>query len=151
MPVVSFVNDIYAVAKHCGFGDLRDEMVRDILVAGSCDKRLLERLQLDGDFTLEKAVTSIWKMKTVHKQQALLHDKEAKQFPIDVVKTSRRPVKNMSDTGRGSGQSRQMKCSMCGKSPNHNIEVCPAKCMICRKYGRRGTSTMCTGQRKSRL
>ena len=93
-PVASFVNDVYALAKHCNFGDLHDEMLRDILVAGIHNKRLLKRLQLDGDLTMEKAVTSIRQSEMVHQQQALLHDKDTKQFPIDAVKTSRRPDKN---------------------------------------------------------
>ena len=45
---------------YCNFGALHDELFRDMLVAGTHDKRLLERLQLDdGDLTLEKAVTCI--------------------------------------------------------------------------------------------
>ena len=36
-----------------------DELVRDILVAGICDERLSEQLQLDGDLTLAKTVTYI--------------------------------------------------------------------------------------------
>ena len=31
-----------------------------------------------------------------------------------------------------------MKCSRCGKSRNYNIEVCPAKGVICRKCGKKG-------------
>ena len=38
-PVASFVNDVYALAKYCEFGDLHDELIRDILVVGICDKR----------------------------------------------------------------------------------------------------------------
>ena len=53
-PVASFVDDIHALAKYCNFGALHDKLVRDILVASIRDKRLLERLQLDGaDLTLE--------------------------------------------------------------------------------------------------
>ena len=25
----SFISDVYALAKHCGYGDLRDELIRD--------------------------------------------------------------------------------------------------------------------------
>ena len=50
---------MYALPKHCNFDDLYDEMVRDILVAGIRNKRLSKRLQLDGDLTQEKALTSI--------------------------------------------------------------------------------------------
>ena len=57
--VASFVSDVYALAKYCNFGALHDEMVSDILVASICDKRSSKQLQLDGDLTLEKAVTCI--------------------------------------------------------------------------------------------
>ena len=74
-------------------------MVRDILVAGIWDKRLLERLQLGGDLTLEKAVTCIRQSEMVHQQTVFLRGDDTRQFPIDTVKTSRRPGKNTSDTG----------------------------------------------------
>ena len=47
-PVASFVNDVHALAKHCNFGALHDEMVRDILVDGIRNKKLLKQLQLDA-------------------------------------------------------------------------------------------------------
>ena len=111
--VASLVNDVNALAKHCilakhcNFGALHDEMVRDtcLLVAGIHNKRLLEQLQLDADLTLEKAVVSIWQLETVHKEQVFLHGDDTRQFPIDLVKTSKRPGRNMSNTGRRSGQS----------------------------------------------
>ena len=39
-PVASLVSDVYAWVKHCNFGALHDEMVRDILVSGIHNKRL---------------------------------------------------------------------------------------------------------------
>ena len=41
-PVSSIVNDIHVLAKHCNFGALHDEMVRDILLAGICNKIVSE-------------------------------------------------------------------------------------------------------------
>ena len=43
-PVASFMNDLYALAKHCNFGVLHDELVIDtcILVASIHNKRLSE-------------------------------------------------------------------------------------------------------------
>ena len=54
------------------------------------------------------------------------------------MKTSRRPGKNTSDTGQGSGKSRQTRCSRCGQSPNQGIEVCPAEDGIYKKCGKKG-------------
>ena len=87
--------------------------------------------------TLDKVVTIIWQLETVHRQQVFLHgDNETRQIPIDKVKISKRPVN--SDTSQGSGPSKQTKCLKCGKSPNHNIGVCPVKGVICRKRGKKG-------------
>ena len=86
------------MAKYCNFGALHDELIRDILVAGICDKILLKQLQIDGaDLTLEKAVTCIWQSEEVHQQQVFLHTDDTRQFTIDAVKTSRKPGKCMSD------------------------------------------------------
>ena len=69
----SFISDVYALAEYCGYGNLRDELIRDRLVVGIHDRRLSERLQLDADLTLEKAVTIIRQSETVHQQQIFLH------------------------------------------------------------------------------
>ena len=82
--MASFVNDVHALAKHCNFGALHNEMISDILVAGILNKRLSKQLQLDGDLPLEKAVTCIWQSETIHQQQVFLRG----------------------DAGQGSGQSR---------------------------------------------
>ena len=63
--MASFVNDVHALAKHCNFGALHDEMVRNILVASIPNKRSSERLHLDGDHILEKAVTCIRQFKVL--------------------------------------------------------------------------------------
>ena len=97
-PVASFVNDVYTLTKHCNFDALHDEMVRDILVAGIRNKRLLARLQVVGDLILDKAVTCIWYSEMVHQEQFFLCGDDTRQFPTDAMKTSRRPAKNKSDT-----------------------------------------------------
>ena len=80
--VAFFVSDVYALDKHCYFGALHYEVVRDILVASVRYKRLSERLQLDGDLTLEKAVTCIWQSEMVHQQQAFLHGDNTRKFQL---------------------------------------------------------------------
>ena len=92
----------------------------------------------DADLTLEKAVTCIRQLEMVHQLQAFPYGEDTRQFPIDAMKTSRRLGKSTSDTGRGSGSSKQMICSGCGKSPYHDIGVCPAKDAICRVCGKKG-------------
>ena len=86
--VSSFISDLYSLAEHCGYGNLREELIRDRLVVSIRDARLSERLQLDSDLTLEKAVTSIRQSEMIHQQQSLLRGEEARQFPIDAVNPS---------------------------------------------------------------
>ena len=51
-----FITDLYALAEHCKYGILHDELVRDHLVVGCRDRRLSEKLQMDSELTLSKAV-----------------------------------------------------------------------------------------------
>ena len=55
-PADSFITDLYALAEFCNFGNLREELIRYRLVVGILDKQLSEKLQLDVDLTLEKAI-----------------------------------------------------------------------------------------------
>ena len=52
----SFITALYCLAEHCGFGTLKEEMIRDRIVVGVCDGMLSEKLQLDSDLTLDKAI-----------------------------------------------------------------------------------------------
>ena len=63
-PVDSFITDLHALAEHCDYKDLHDEMIRDRIVVGLRDAALSEKLQLDSKLTLEKAVTTAWQAET---------------------------------------------------------------------------------------
>lgn len=70
--VDSFVTALYALAEHCRYRVLHDELIRDRLVVGLIDKVLSERMQLDAELTLDKAVRMVCKSEEVKKQQASL-------------------------------------------------------------------------------
>ncbi len=75
-PVDAFITDLYMLAKHYSYGNLHDEMVRDCLVVGLRNTKLSEKLQLDADLTLDKAVTEVRQAETVKKQQRAIRSKE---------------------------------------------------------------------------
>ncbi|KAG7482509.1 hypothetical protein JOB18_022706 [Solea senegalensis] len=52
----SFITSVHKLAENCGFGVLKEELVRDRIVVGIRDKRLSEQLQMDSELTL--AVTN---------------------------------------------------------------------------------------------
>lgn len=45
--VDSFVNAHYALAEHCNYGMLYDELIRDRIVVGIADTPLSERMQME--------------------------------------------------------------------------------------------------------
>ena len=55
-PVDSFITDLYSVAKHCNLGILHDELICDGIVVGITDMALSEKLQLEAELTLERAI-----------------------------------------------------------------------------------------------
>ena len=117
------------------YGRLHDEMIRDRLVVGLRDAKLSEKLQLDAELTLDKAVSQVRQAEAVKKQQAVIRS-EGDSVPIGSIKKgssrlSAKPVKPFS-------QSKVKSCSWCGKVPAHDRQKCPAKEAVCRKCQKKG-------------
>ena len=88
--VDSFITDLYTLAKFCVFGDLHDELIRDRIVVGIRDKNLSERLQLESELTLSKAINAVRQKEVVKKQQNLMSFKAFSAQPtVDAVKSSK--------------------------------------------------------------
>lgn len=47
--VDAFVTALFALAEHCNYGTLHDELIRDRIVVGLADTRLSERMQIGRD------------------------------------------------------------------------------------------------------
>ena len=62
-----FITALYGLAEHCRYSALRKEMIRDCIVVGLRDVFLSEKLQLDTDLTLEKAVSAAQQNETIKK------------------------------------------------------------------------------------
>ena len=73
--VEQFITNLYHLAEHCEYGELRNEMIRDHIVVGIWDSVLSERLQLDPELTLEKAKILVRQREAVHEQQQFLSRK----------------------------------------------------------------------------
>ena len=76
-PVDTFVTDLYALTEHCSFGALHDEMLRDRLVVGLLSVRLSEKLQLDAELTLEKAITQVHQAEAIKFHQSVIRGEGA--------------------------------------------------------------------------
>ena len=72
-----FVFALYGLVEHFKYENLRTEMIRDRIVVRLRNQKLSERLQLEADLTLEKAMTMAHQSECVRKQQLVIReDKE---------------------------------------------------------------------------
>lgn len=50
----TYITDLKRLSADCNFGDLKERLIRDRVVAGIIDKRLKDRLLRESDLTLQK-------------------------------------------------------------------------------------------------
>ena len=94
--VDSFITALYCLVEHCKYGALRDEMIRDRIVAGVLDSSLSEKMQLDSELsqlTLEKAVTLARQREVIKQQQEVVRGVENIKSEVAAIRVSenRRP------------------------------------------------------------
>ena len=141
--VEQFITNLYHLAEHCEYGELRNEMIRDRIVVGIRDSALSEGLQLDPELTLEKAKKLVRQREAVHEQQQFLsqNPNDAGTMVAAVSKSSevkqpnRKPPR--SSSSRPPQQRRQQVCTRCGRG-THSRQVCPAKEATCHKCNKKG-------------
>ena len=90
-PANSFITDLYCLAEHCGYGTLHDELIRDRLVVGLLNAPLSEKLQMDAELTLEKAITVVRQSEAVRKQQTVLRGQDSPEGTVHEIKRKFRP------------------------------------------------------------
>ena len=84
-PVDSLITSLHKLIEHCDYGALKDEMIWDKIVVGLADEQLSEKLQLDPNLTLKRAVDQARQKEAVRKQQAVVRRNTKKRmFPKNV-------------------------------------------------------------------
>ena len=120
------------------------------------DARLSEKLQLDAELSLDKAVAQVRQAEAVKQQQSLVRGAEENRRQPDThvgavlrrrgpsqTKLSQRSDQSGADkTGKGSKST----CGWCGKSPSHAKQQCPAKDAVCHKCSKHGHFQAVAGQ-----
>ena len=139
-PVDQFITELYNLPEHCGYGALKDEMLRDRIVVGLADRKLSEKLQLDPELTLEKALTSARQSEIVKKQQVAMrqevdleHRNQPRQDNIDAIQGT-----NVRNTGRPRPGPRPTDSwQKCGrrKHPQGRCRAQTEECYKCGKVG----------------
>jgi hypothetical protein len=82
-----FITALHTLSEHCGYGDMRDQLIRDLIVVGIRDDKLSEKMQLDPDLTLDKAISLARQSEAVKKQQPLIRGQIE---PVTKINSSQR-------------------------------------------------------------
>ena len=138
-PVGNFITDLFSLAEHCGFGDLHDELIRDRIVVGLSDRSLSERLQLEADLTLEKAMTQARQKELVHQQQGILRQKyDSTGSSVDQIKAKKSSGNTEFKNGQeGNKFKTSSTCFRCN-GQWHQKSECPARDSICHNCNKKG-------------
>ena len=115
--MVDFVMDLYRLAEHCSYGVLHNEMVRDRIVVGLRDAKLSEKLQMDSDLDLDKAIAAR-QSESVKQQQPLLRNTLHDEQAVNMLKKRRQSHPNWRSKRSVPPQKPQsnLSCSRCGMS-----------------------------------
>ena len=127
--VESYIRALFEIADLCDFKTLKDEQVRDQLVVGISDKQTSEKLQLQQDLTLEKAIEICRTREQVKSQMAT----QTGAASLEFVRKASRPQthKQKKNPPQPSGTT----CSNCGRE--HTGQECPAKGKACSNCGKK--------------
>ncbi|UYV65638.1 K02A2.6-like [Cordylochernes scorpioides] len=152
-PVEEFITNLYVLAETCSYGSLKEEMIRDRLVVGVKNFNLSEKLQLESELTLEKAIQIVRQSESVKNQQKEIRQ-DTENRNVDVIdrkggrngtifqKTRMKGTKtynsNFPKNPQGWSSNEKRKCFRCGYYQGHSKEQCPAKDAICNKCRKKG-------------
>ncbi|UYV70795.1 hypothetical protein LAZ67_8000653 [Cordylochernes scorpioides] len=152
-PVEEFITNLYVLAENGNYGILKEEMIRDRLVVGVKNFNLSEKLQLESELTLEKAIQIVRQSESVKNQQNEIRQ-DTENRNVDAIdkkggrnctfsqKTRLKGTKtynsNFPKNHQGWSSNEKRKCFRCGYYQGLSKEQCPAKDVICNKNRKKG-------------
>ncbi|XP_054281249.1 uncharacterized protein K02A2.6-like [Macrosteles quadrilineatus] len=137
-PSEKFITDLHGLAKTCAWGELNDEMVLLVLIIGMKDEALSDRLQLDSQLTLEKAINTLRQHEELERQKRELANTNVfmvNQTSIQVGKTN---LSERAGEQKFTEDAMRKKCRKCGYNWHGSLAECPArkaKCDKCSEIG----------------
>ena len=129
--VEEYVRSLFELSEHAQFAE-KEETIRNRLVLGIQDQELSQKLQLESDLTLDKAVT-IAKQHELVKKQRQGAAAAVDSFSRGQHRFTRggRPSRRAKSKHTGTGTCNTQLCTRCGTK--HDTGNCPAKGQKCHK------------------
>ena len=157
-PVHTYIMALHTLSEHCGYGALRNEMIRDRIVVGVCNAQLSEKLQLVSELDLDQAITQVRQMEVVKLQQTVLRGECSTKpdAPVGAGHKGHNRARQPSIRSRQSGATTRSRvdesstrCTRCGKHPAHEKDRYSARDAVCHKCKKQGQfQTVCRSSAK---
>ncbi|KAI8511855.1 hypothetical protein Bbelb_109550 [Branchiostoma belcheri] len=133
-----YVTDLRTLASECGFGDIRESLIRDRILCGILDGKVRERLLRESNLSLAKceaicraAEVSKQSIQTMEQTAVHMVRKNPRSWKGDPKRKGTTPRTRTYQATQGSRA-----CDKCGRS-HMSSETCPANGQSCRKCGKR--------------
>ncbi|UYV84695.1 hypothetical protein LAZ67_X003121 [Cordylochernes scorpioides] len=145
--VEEYIRVLHKMADTCNYGSLKEEMIRDRIVVGVENLQLSEKLQLEPNLTLERAIQAACQTECVKQQQTSLRSTTTQDANVDQLPPRRfnstLGKKDASKKNKFQKWSKPEKSVFirCVASKFHPYKDCPAKevkCHKCKKVGHLG-------------
>ena len=140
--ILQYVAALRDLVSTCDFGDSENEMIRDQLIENVCNSRIRERLLLEPELSLERALTLATQIESAAHQAKAITDTHV--APVQAVQhTSNRRGRgvrtNFTCANAPVNQSTKRTCYRCGSDAHlANAANCPAATATCRQYKKTG-------------
>ena len=133
-----YVSVLRGLASTCRFGNMTDDMIRDMVVEKTTHPRLREKLLQDPDLTLDRALAAADAFERALREAAVMSG----QHPAPVVATLAQPLPRRQPRRKNQSKSQhqhQSPCTNCGRSTHPTgSRDCPARGRTCSACGRTG-------------
>ncbi|UYV64596.1 hypothetical protein LAZ67_3001264 [Cordylochernes scorpioides] len=117
--VEEYIRVLHKMAENCNYGSLKEEMIRNRIVVGVKNLQLSEKLQLEPNLTLERAIQAACQTECVKQQQTILRSTTTQAANVDQVYEKKLPPRRFNSTNGKRDASkkrpRQVKLHVIGK------------------------------------
>ena len=139
-----FFTRLRKMSEDCEFNELRDSLIKDMIIIGLRDKKLQERLLRENDITLEKVLSNCRASEASKLQTKSIHNQNDHPTNHSSLQTSE-PEINQINKHKGKEIIKQ--CKFCAGS--HPRGACPAYGKICNNCKSKGHYSKCCSKSSS--